>query len=131
MFKKYHIFETVIIGLFLLSLLLLYTEMGRQMIGVWFEIMKEVKTLEEYKLKIINEYDKNISELYLLVENQCQEEIELVDMVRLMESLYDLIINKIVSETKINDITEENNILKELLVQKEIALYSETIISNK
>ncbi len=93
--------------------------------------MKEVKTLEEYKLKIINEYDKNISELYLLVENQCQEEIELVDMVRLMESLYDLIINKIVSETKINDITEENNILKELLVQKEIALYSETIISNK
>ena len=34
MFKKYHIFETVIIGLFLLSLLLLYTEMGRQMIGV-------------------------------------------------------------------------------------------------
>ncbi len=36
MFKKYHIFETVIIGLFLLSLLLLYTEMGRQMIGVWF-----------------------------------------------------------------------------------------------
>ena len=93
--------------------------------------MKEVKTLEEYKLKIINEYDKNISELYLLVENQCQEEIELVDMVRFMESLYDLIINKIVSETKINDITEENNILKELLVQKEIALYSETIISNK
>lgn len=93
--------------------------------------MKEVKTLEEYKLKIIKEYDKNISELYLLVENQCQEEIELADMVRLMESLYDLIINKIVSETKINDITEENNILKELLVQKEIALYSETIISNK
>ena len=35
-FKKYHIFETVVIGLFLLSLLLLYTEMGRQMIGVWF-----------------------------------------------------------------------------------------------
>lgn len=93
--------------------------------------MKEVKTLKEYKLKVIENYDKNISELYLLVENQCQEEIELVDMVRLMESLYDLIINKIVSETKINDITEENHILKELLVQKEIALYSETIISNK
>lgn len=93
--------------------------------------MKEVKTLEEYKLKIIKEYGKNISELYLLVENQCQEEIELADMIRLMESVYDLIINKIVSKTKINDITEENNILKELLVQKEIALYSETIISNK
>ena len=93
--------------------------------------MGDVKTLEEYKLKVIENYDKNISELYLLVENQCQEEIELVDMVRLMESLYDLIINKIISETKINDITEENNILKELLIQKEIALYSETIISNK
>lgn len=84
--------------------------------------MKDVKTLEEYKLKIIKEYDKNISELYLLVENQCQEEVELTNMVRLMDSVYDLIINKIISETKINDITEENNILKELLIQKEIAL---------
>lgn len=34
-FKKYHIFETVIIGLFLLILLLASDEMGRRMIGVF------------------------------------------------------------------------------------------------
>lgn len=36
-FKKYHIFETVIIGLFLLILLLACAEIGRQMIGVYFK----------------------------------------------------------------------------------------------
>lgn len=83
------------------------------------------KKLEEHKLKIIDAYDKNISELYLLVENQCQEEIELVDIIRLMKSVYDLILHKTVSETKIHTLEEENNILKELLIQKEIDLYSE------
>lgn len=34
-FKKYHIFETVIIGLFLLILLLASAEMGIRMIGVF------------------------------------------------------------------------------------------------
>ena len=34
-FKKYHIFETVVIGLFLLILLLACAEMGRRMIGVF------------------------------------------------------------------------------------------------
>lgn len=64
------------------------------------------KKLEEHKLKIIDAYDKNISELYLLVENQCQEEIELVDIIRLMESVYDLILHKTVSETKIHTLEE-------------------------
>lgn len=90
--------------------------------------MDTKKKLEEYKLKVVEAYDKNISELYLLVENQCQEEIELVDMIRIMESIYDLILHKTVSETKINTLEEENNILKELLVQNEIELYSEKSI---
>lgn len=93
--------------------------------------MDTKKKLEEYKLKVVEAYDKNISELYLLVENQCQEEIELVDMIRIMESIYDLILHKTVSETKINTLEEENNILKELLVQKEIELYSEKSIWKK
>lgn len=93
--------------------------------------MKEVKTLEEYKLKVIENYDKNISELYLLVENQCQEEIELIDVVRVMEEVYMLILQKDIAKTKIKNLETENNILKELLIQKEIDLYSEKNICNK
>lgn len=93
--------------------------------------MKEVKTLEEYKLKVIENYDKNISELYLLAENQCQEEIELTDVVRVMEEVYMLILQKDIAKTKIKNLETENNILKELLIQKEIDLYSEKTICNK
>lgn len=93
--------------------------------------MKEVKTLEEYKLKVIENYDKNISELYLLVENQCQEEIELIDVVRVMEEVYMLILQKDIAKTKIKNLETENNILKELLIQKEVDLYSEKTICNK
>ena len=93
--------------------------------------MKEVKTLEEYKLKVIENYDKNISELYLLVENQCQEEIELTDVIRVMEEIYMLIIQKDIAKTKIKNLETENNILKELLIQKEVDLYSEKTICNK
>lgn len=93
--------------------------------------MKEVKTLEEYKLKVIENYDKNISELYLLVENQCQEEIELADVVRVMEEVYMLILQKDIAKTKIKNLETENNILKELLIQKEVDLYSEKTICNK
>lgn len=87
--------------------------------------MKEIKTLEEYKLKVIEDFNKNFSELYLLVENQCQEEIELTDVVRIMEEVYMLIIQKDIAETKIRNLETENNILKELLIQKEIEQYSE------
>lgn len=93
--------------------------------------MKEIKTLEEYKLKVIENYDKNISELYLLVENQCQEEIELTDVVRVMEEVYMLILQKDIAKNKIKNLETENNILKELLIQKEIDLYSEKTICNK
>lgn len=93
--------------------------------------MKDVKTLEEYKLKVIENYDKNISELYLLVENQCQEEIELTDAIRVMEEVYMLILQKDIKETKIKNLETENNILKELLIQKEMELYSEKSICSK
>ena len=36
-FKKYHIFETVVCVFFLLVVLLASAEMGRQMMGVWFK----------------------------------------------------------------------------------------------
>lgn len=93
--------------------------------------MKEIKTLEEYKLKVIEDFNKSFSELYLSVENQCQEEIELIDVVRVMEEVYMLIIQKDIAETKIRNLETENNILKELLIQKEIELYSEKSICNK
>lgn len=93
--------------------------------------MKDVKILEEYKLKVIEDFNKSFSELYLLVENQCQEEIELTDMVRMMEEVYMLILQKDIAETKIRNLETENNILKELLIQKEIDLYSEKNICNK
>lgn len=93
--------------------------------------MKGVKILEEYKLKVIEDFNKSFSELYLLVENQCQEEIELTDMVRMMEEVYMLILQKDIAETKIRNLETENNILKELLIQKEIDLYSEKNICNK
>ena len=86
--------------------------------------MDTEKKLEEYKLKVIEDFNKDISELYLLVENQCQEEIELIDMVRVMEEIYLLILQKHLANTKIKDIKMENSILKELLIQKEIELYS-------
>lgn len=36
-FKKYHIFETVVVVFFLLGVLLASAEIGRQMMGVWFK----------------------------------------------------------------------------------------------
>lgn len=93
--------------------------------------MEDVKTLEEYKLKVIEDFNRSFSELYLLVENQCQEEIELTDVVRVMEEVYMLILQKDIKETKIKNLETENNILKELLIQKEMELYSEKSICNK
>lgn len=86
--------------------------------------MKEMKALKEYKLKVIENFNKDLSELYLLVENQCQEEIELIDVVRGMEEVYVLILQKDIMKTKIKNLETENSILKELLIQKEIELYS-------
>lgn len=92
--------------------------------------MKDVKALEENKLKVIEDFNRSFSELYLLVENQCQEEIELTDVVRVMEEVYMLILQKDITKTKIKNLETENNILKELLIQKEIELYSEKGICN-
>lgn len=92
--------------------------------------MKDVKALEENKLKVIEDFNRSFSELYLLVENQCQEEIELTDVVRVMEEVYMLILQKDIAKTKIKNLETENNILKELLIQKEIELYSEKSICN-
>ena len=92
--------------------------------------MKDVKSLEENKLKVIEDFNRSFSELYLLVENQCQEEIELTDVVRVMEEVYMLILQKDITKTKIKNLETENNILKELLIQKEIELYSEKSICN-
>ena len=93
--------------------------------------MKDVKVLEENKLKVIEDFNRSFSELYLLVENQCQEEIELTDVVRVMEEVYMLILQKDITKTKIKNLETENNILKELLIKKEIELYSEKSICNK
>ena len=92
--------------------------------------MKDVKALEENKLKVIEDFNRSFSELYLLVENQCQKEIELTDVVRVMEEVYMLILQKDITKTKIKNLETENNILKELLIQKEIELYSEKSICN-
>lgn len=80
--------------------------------------MKDIKMLEEYKLKVIEDFNRRFSELYLLVENQCQEEIELIDMVRVMEEIYLLILQKHTANIKIKNLETENDILKELFSSK-------------
>ena len=50
-----------------------------------------MRKLSEENFDTIRQYNKNLSELYLMVENGCQSDITVVDMTECMECICSLI----------------------------------------
>lgn len=85
--------------------------------------MKEVKVLSEDKLSFLQEKEFKIAEMYLSVENGCPDDISLDQAVYFAEKVCDLLKNIEVIKTYNYHLEEENKLLRELTVQKDLELY--------
>lgn len=85
--------------------------------------MKELKVLSEDKLDFLHEKESKIAEMYLMVENRCQKDIGLDDAVYFAEKVCELLKDTEVLKTYNSHLEEENNLLRELVVQKDLELH--------
>lgn len=86
--------------------------------------MKEVKVLSEEKLNFLQKYEPKIADMYLLVENECQSDIDLSEAVYFTERFYHLYLNDEELNTYKNHLEEENKLLREIIIQKELELHN-------
>lgn len=82
---------------------------------------KNTKTTYD-KIKEINNH--NLEELYLTVENGCASDIELNDMNKLIDFIYNCINSCSNLMIKYCELEHENKILKNIIIEKEKELYN-------
>lgn len=73
------------------------------------------------KIKEINNHD--LEELYLTVENGCASDIELNDMDKLIDFIYNCITSCSNLMVKYCELEHENKILRNIIIEKEKELY--------
>lgn len=74
-----------------------------------------MRKLSEENLDTIRQYNKNLSELYLMVENGCQSDITIEDMAECMECICSLLKNNMDMTTYKHKIYKEKDALKNII----------------
>lgn len=74
-----------------------------------------MRKLTEEDLNIIKQYNKNLHELYLIVENGCQSDITLDDITECMECICCLLKGNIDMTTHKHKVYKEMDTLKDII----------------
>lgn len=74
-----------------------------------------MRKLSEENLDTIRQYNKNLSELYLMVENGCQSDITVDDMAECLECICSLLKNNMDMTTYKHKIYKEKDALKNII----------------
>lgn len=81
-----------------------------------------MRKLSEENLDTIRQYNKNLSELYLMVENGCQSDITVDDMTECMECICSLIKTNTMANTSTDMHKKDIEILREIICDQAIKL---------
>lgn len=81
-----------------------------------------MRKLSEENLDTIRQYNKNLSELYLMVENGCQSDITVVDMTECMECICSLIKTNTMANTSTDMHKKDIEILREIICDQAIKI---------
>ena len=81
-----------------------------------------MRKLSEENLDTIRQYNKNLSELYLMVENGCQSDITVVDMTECMECICSLIKTNTMANTSTDMHKQDIEILREIIWDQAIKI---------
>lgn len=81
-----------------------------------------MRKLSEENFDTIRQYNKNLSELYLMVENGCQSDITVVDMTECMECICSLIKTNTMANTSTDMHKQDIEILREIICVQAIKI---------
>lgn len=81
-----------------------------------------MRKLSEENFDTIRQYNKNLSELYLMVENGCQSDITVVDMTECMECICSLIKTNTMANTSTDMHKQDIEILCEIICDQAIKI---------
>lgn len=81
-----------------------------------------MRKLSEENFDTIRQYNKNLSELYLMVENGCQSDITVVDMTECMECICSLIKTNTMTNTSTDMHKQDIEILREIICDQAIKI---------
>lgn len=81
-----------------------------------------MRKLSEENFDTIRQYNKNLSELYLMVENGCQSDITVVDMTECMECICSLIKTNTMANTSTDMYKQDIEILREIICDQAIKI---------
>lgn len=81
-----------------------------------------MRKLSEENFDTIRQYNKNSSELYLMVENGCQSDITVVDMTECMECICSLIKTNTMANTSTDMHKQDIEILREIICDQAIKI---------
>lgn len=81
-----------------------------------------MRKLSEENFDTIRQYNKNLSELYLMVENGCQSDITVVDMTECMECICLLIKTNTMANTSTDMHKQDIEILREIICDQAIKI---------
>lgn len=81
-----------------------------------------MRKLSEENFDTIRQYNKNLSELYFMVENGCQSDITVVDMTECMECICSLIKTNTMANTSTDMHKQDIEILREIICDQAIKI---------
>lgn len=81
-----------------------------------------MRKLSEENLDTIRQYNKNLSELYLMVENGCQSDITVDDMTECMECICSLIKTNTMVNTSTDMHKQDIEMLREIICDQAIKI---------
>lgn len=81
-----------------------------------------MRKLSEENFDTIRQYNKNLSELYLMVENGCQSDITVVDMTECMECICSLIKTNTMANISTDMHKQDIEILREIICDQAIKI---------
>lgn len=87
--------------------------------------------LSEENLEIIKQYNKNLYELYLIVENGCQSDITIEDMAECLEYICSLLKNNMDTTTYKHKIYKDMDELKNIICHQAAKIIQLEIEVNK
>jgi hypothetical protein len=79
-----------------------------------------MRKLSEENFDTIRQYNKNLSELYLMVENGCQSDITVDDMTECLECICSLIKTNAMANTSTDIHKKDIEILREIICDQAI-----------
>lgn len=81
-----------------------------------------MRKLSEENLDTIRQYNKNLSELYLMVENGCQSDITIDDMTECIECICSLIKTNTMANTSTDMHKKDIEILRKIICDQAIKI---------